>query len=267
VEPDKGSNDGPERNDPAWSTYTPPETAAPVEPPAPSTPPAVSTPPTPNIYGPPQTSSPEVARLFGTKPSSKAGCVIIPFVVILLVAIGVIVGVINAVSDSDDAFEFEFDEPSIELPDIDPSPPPPELHTVSGFNELLDALRQETGSTEVFEANLYPEYASLGVPAEPTGQRALSYFYNGELAEPSKGRSSYERFDLARIDPQVMLRLVQKAKRLVEDPTSWYVIIRKPGPPFDNGAWFSAYASNEFSESGYLQATLDGTIVNRYVSE
>jgi hypothetical protein len=71
----------------------------------------------------------------------------------------------------------------------------------------------------------------------------------------------------ARIDPQVMLRLVQKAKRLVEDPTSWDVIIRKPRPPFDNGAWFSGYASNEFSESGYLQATLDGTIVNSYVSE
>lgn len=261
VEPDTGSNDGPDRNDPAWSTYTPPETAAPSEPPA------VSTPPTPNIYGPPQTSSPEVARLFGTKPSSKVGCVVIPFVVILLVVIGVIVGIINAVSDSDDAFEFEFDGPSIEFPEIDERPPPPQLFTPGGFDDLRSALRQGTGSTEVFEATIYPEYASLGVPAEPTGQRALSYFYNGELAEPSKGRSSYERFDLARIDPQVMLRLVQKAKRLVEDPTSWYVIIRKPGPPFDNGAWFSAYASNEFSESGYLQATLDGTIVNRYVSE
>lgn len=250
VEPDNGSNDGPERNDPAWSTYTPPET-----------------PPPPNIYGPPQTSSPEVARLFGTKPSSKAGCVLIPFVVILLVVIGVIVGIINAASDSDDAFEFEFDEPSIEFPDIDQPPPPPKLHTVSGFDDLRTAIRQETGSTEVFEATIYPEYASLGVPAEPTGQRALSYFYNGELADPGKGRSSYERFDLTQIDPQVMIRLVQKAKRLVEDPTSWYVIIRKPGPPFDNGGWFSAYASNEFSESGYLQATLDGTIVHRYVSE
>ncbi|MDP2773945.1 MAG: hypothetical protein Q8O61_10340, partial [Nocardioides sp.] len=136
------------------------------------------------------------------------------------------------------------------------------------FNAMRAAIRRETGSTQAIRAVIYPGYASLDLPAEPTGKRAFNYYYDGELGEPRKGQSTDERFDLARIDPAVMTKLVRQAKKtLVEDPTSWYVIISKPGPPFDNGAWFSAYASNDFSESGYLQATLDGTVVNRYVSE
>ena len=229
---------------PTWSTYTPPE----------------STPPPSNLYGPPQTSSPEVTRLFGTKPTSKAGCVIIPFAVILLVAIGVIVGIINAATDdSGDSF--------IDFPGVEETEPP-QLFTTQDFDAMRDAIRAETGSTEVFSAVIYPEYASLEVPAEATGKRAYSYFYNGELNDPSKGRATFERFDLAQIDPAVMIKLVNKAKNtLVEDPTTWYVIIRKPAPPFDTGGWFSVYATNEFSESGYLEARLDGTIINKYVSE
>lgn len=248
---------------PTWATYTPPESTPPSEPPpsepVPSEPVSTGSVPS-NLYGPPQTSSPEVARLFGTKPTSKAGCVIIPFAVILLAAIGVIVGVINAATDdSGDSF--------IDFPGVEETEPP-QLFTRQDFNAMLDALREETGSTEVFNAVIYPEYASLDVPAEATGKRAYSYFYNGELGDPTKSSSTYQRFDLAQIDPAVMIRLVNKAKNtLVEDPTSWYVIIQKPGPPFDTGGWFSAYASNDFRESGYLLADLDGKILRTYVSE
>lgn len=241
---------------PTWSTYTPPEAAPPSEP--------VPSEPVPsNLYGPPQTSSPEVARLFGTKPTSKVGCVLIPFAVILLVAVGVIVGVINAVSDdSGDSGDSFINFPGAEETE------PPQLFRAQDFDAMLDALREETGSTMVFTAVIYPEYASLDVPVEPTGKRAYSYFYNGELGEPTKGSSTYERFDLADIDPAVMIKLVNKAKNtLIDDPTSWYVIIQKPGPPFNSGGWFSAYASNDFHESGYLLADLDGKIINRYVSE
>lgn len=242
-----------------WSTYTPPAEAEAAPPPIP--PPSVA-------YGPPQTSSPEVARLSGTKPSSKAPWMLIPVLLIFLVAGSGIFGVLRAIGDSDETFEFEFDDPNIEFPEYDGPAAAPQLLTARDFNAMRAAIRRETGSTQAFRAVVYPGYASLELPAEPTGQRALSYFYDGDLGEPSKGRSTSERFDLASIDPEVMTRLARKAKKtLVEDPTAWYVIIEKPGPPFDNGGWFTAYASNEFGESGYLEATLDGTIVNRYVTE
>jgi len=237
-----------------WSTYTPP--------------PEATTPPPTVAYGPPQTSSPEVARLFGTKPSSKAPWMLIPVLLIFLVAGSGIFGVLRAIDDSDETFEFEFDDPTIEFPEYDGPPAAPQLFNARDFNAMRAVIRRQTGSTQAFRAVIYPGYASLELPAESTGQRAHSYFYDGDLGEPSKGRSTNERFDLASIDPEIMARLVRKAKKtLVEDPTAWYVIIEKPGPPFDNGGWFTAYASNEYGESGYLEATLDGTIVNRYVTE
>lgn len=222
-------------------------------------------------YGPPQPTStqiPEVARLFGTKPKSYLGCILVPFAIVLVVAVVTIISVIAAVNDSDDDYEFEFDQPSIEIPEFEPppTPPPPQLFGAQDFETMLDAVRDTTGSTQAFEASIYPGYAVLAVPAEPTGQRGLSLYYNGELVDQGKGRSTYERFDLARVDPAVLMQLVREVRGLVEDPTSWYVIIRKPGPPFDNGAWLNAYASNEFHETARLQATLDGTVVERSVS-
>ena len=65
----------------------------------------------------------------------------------------------------------------------------------------------------------------------------------------------------------MLRKLALRARNgLVEDPTSYYVIVRKPGPPFNDGVWISAYASNEFGESGYLEADKDGKVLNRYVS-
>lgn len=250
--------------DRTWATYTPPEEAAHTEPPPPSTPQAG---PPPSVsYGPPLASSPEVARVFATRRRSGMGCVLIPFVLILLFAGGTIISVLSAIRGSDDPVEFEFGGPSFPGFD-DAGPQPPKMHTAAGLRQLRTTLREETGSSQVFRATLYPAYASVEVPAEPTGKRALTFFYDGELGEPSKGTSDLERWDLARIDAQVMIDLVRKAKGLVDDPTTWYVTIRKPGPPFDNGGWLTAHASNEFGESGYLEAALDGTVVNRYVSE
>lgn len=254
--------------EPTWPTYSPPPEAPP--PPPPTSPP--TSPPTNFAYGPPQASSPEVARLFGTSRSSKAPWVLVPVLFIFLISGSTIFGVLRAIGGSDESFDDPFpdgfDEPSIELPGYDGPPAPPQLFSARGFNAMRAAIRRETGSTQAFRAVIYPRHASLDLPAERSGQRAHSYFYDGELGQPSKGRSTNKRFDLATIDPAVMTRLMRKAKStLVENPTAWYVVIERPGPPFDNGGWFTAYATNDFNETGYLEASLDGIIVNRYVSE
>lgn len=191
----------------------------------------------------------------GTRTTKRNGGIL--GVVGLLVAGAVGVGAFGAVQDARDTFD-SFSETL--------SNDPLDVFSVSGYADLVDAVRTETGSTDVFDLVLYPEYAVITVPAGDSGGRALSYFWDGDLQQTSKSTSSDTRFDLEVIDPEVVIRLVKKARRqLVDDPTSSYVIIRSPRDAPD-GAWLSAYASNEFSENGYLAATLDGTIVFRYSS-
>ena len=203
----------------------------------------------------------------------------------LFVAIPVlamIAGVAVAVQDltSDDSASTRTDGagpfvPDIDLPDFDPNvsgPPPdgadpgtPDVHSPEGYAELLDALRERTGSTKVFEAVLYPEYASLDVPVDGSSQREESLFYDGELEDQNlKGTASERRIDLADIDPALLVRLLARARKLVDDPTSNYLIIRGRSTVFsDDGARIFAYASNEFSESAYIATRLDGTLVRR----
>ena len=55
--------------------------------------------------------------------------------------------------------------------------------------------------------------------------------------------------------------LFRKAKtQLVEDPTTIYAIIDKPGE-YDDGAWFTVYATNSFTETGYFTADKTGRII------
>ena len=58
--------------------------------------------------------------------------------------------------------------------------------------------------------------------------------------------------------------MIEDARGLVEDPTSSYVIVNSLGR--EEGVCLSAYASNEYNETAYLDARCDGTVVRTYVS-
>ena len=55
----------------------------------------------------------------------------------------------------------------------------------------------------------------------------------------------------------MIVDLVEQARANVEDPTSWYAILRAPD---EDRTVVWAYASNEYSESEYLGARRNGTI-------
>jgi len=133
------------------------------------------------------------------------------------------------------------------------------LLSADGFGELLADIEAVNGSTEAFEAVLYPAYAVVYLPVDETSRRYSYWYWNGVLDDlDSKGTSTYERYDLADVDPAVVVRLVKRARGLVDEPTSWYAIVRAPE---EGGAAIWAYASNEYSESEYVGATLDGKVV------
>lgn len=139
---------------------------------------------------------------------------------------------------------------------------PAALHTPGGLNGLIEAVRAEFGTTLVGDAVVYPDYAVLEMPVPGSPARALSYYYKGGFDEPTNAstRDPDEPLaDLSELDVEAVLGLVAGAPEslAVPDPTSRYLIVRDTG----GGAEVSVYASNEFGESGFLEAHADGSII------
>ncbi|MCR1782857.1 hypothetical protein KVF89_09960 [Nocardioides carbamazepini] len=136
--------------------------------------------------------------------------------------------------------------------------------TDAGFDALVAALEEETGSTQVRSVVIYPEYAVVDAPykpEDPSDERELSFYWDGELDEPSKGTGDEEPFDLATVDSAVLDGLCPQVEQLVEDPDGCYLIIERPDAEDETPAWVSAYASNEFNQTAYVEFGLDGAVV------
>ena len=214
-----------------------------------------SAPPPTVQYGEALTPSVGSANPTAEAPTIRRGghggklVLLIVLIVIAGIAIPVFLGVKALVDTAGDA-----------LDDLNPTA---DVFSADGIAELTADIEKETGSTKVFSAVLYPEYAVVSAPAEGSRKRYISYYWNGSLSESSKGSGVYEgRFDMRDIDAQVVTDLLAKARDLVEGSVEGnYVVVSAPGP---DGAAISAYASNDFSETGYLTATFDGKVVNKY---
>ena len=211
-------------------------------------------------YGPASHESVEIAAAVGKSGRAIGGLI----AAIVLVAVVVpIVGTIIAFASSRDSFpDFGSIGPTDDTtyaPGEAPGEDGVNVHTVEGFNELVGAVREETGEAFAYSAVLYPRYASLDVPTG-TNDRYESFYWDGvELSTNDiKGTSTNEEFDLSLIDPEQMVDMLVEVRGRIESPTSWYVII---GDHAATETQISAYASNEYNETTYLVQTLDGTVV------
>ena len=133
------------------------------------------------------------------------------------------------------------------------------VHTVDGYNKLVDALRTETSATYAFSAVIYPRYAVLEVPTG-TNNRYQNFYWNGEdlQLEDIKGTTDDAQIDLGLVDPNQCINMLITVRARLENPNSWYCVI---DDSFGNGPQMSAYASNDFSETTYLIEGLDGTVI------
>jgi hypothetical protein len=140
-----------------------------------------------------------------------------------------------------------------------------DLTTAKGYDRLVREVEAKTGSTIVFGATIYAGYAVMDVPVDADSQRSFGYYYDGDWQDwGGKGKATEERFDLSRIDGSTVASLVKKVGRKIEEPTT-YVIVNSRGG--DEGVCFSAYATNEFTETAYIDARCNGEVVFTYVSE
>ena len=211
-------------------------------------------------YGPASPGSVELASAV-----TKGGKVIGGLVgVVVLVALVVpIIGVAIAFFSSRDSFpDFAGAGPSDDttyLPGQAPGPDGVNVHTVEGFDDLVDALREEKGDTFVFDAVLYPRYAVLEVPTG-VNQRYESYYWDGRTLKRNdiRGTSSDDQFDLSLVDPEQLVTMLTTVRDRMDSPTSWYLVISDTA---GSQTQVTAYASNDFGENTYLMETLDGTVV------
>jgi hypothetical protein len=139
----------------------------------------------------------------------------------------------------------------------------PDVHSQEGIDALAEDLRDETGSSLVFDANLYPGYAVVNVPAKEGTTRADGYYWDGGLDDWTKGNSDKEAFDLAEIDGSLLDDMCATVEALVEAPDDCYILVSKPAPG-SAGAWFSAYVSNDYSETAWVGFALEGDEVERH---
>jgi hypothetical protein len=228
-------------------------------------PPAGGQPPWPLVnYGPGQGQPDSAQAIALTKTGGKAIGGIIAVVVLLSVIVpiaGVIIGLATASDTFDD---INFGEPVDEatyLPGQEAGANGVNVHSVEGFDDLVLALEEESGSSQVFGATIYPRYAVLYVPEQATGKRYQYYYWDGRslVANDSKSTSDSPRIDLATVDPEVMITLLEDVRSRVEDPTTWYVNIDSGAT---EGPQLSVHASNEYGEGAYLLATLQGEITH-----
>jgi hypothetical protein len=139
---------------------------------------------------------------------------------------------------------------------------PQGLHTRAGFTALVAAVRARFGSAMVAQATVYPDYAVVTMPAPGAPARAQTFLYRGGFGEASNAgtrTASDPLVDLGAVQLDAVLGLVAGAGETlaVPDPTSRYLIVGQD----DGSPYVSVYASNEFSESGFVRAGLDGTVM------
>ena len=205
-------------------------------------------------------STTEIATAVGKGGKAIGG--IIAAIILVSVIVPIAGAVIAFVSARDSFPDFGGIGPTDDttyLPGQAPGERGVNVHTVEGYEDMVDALREETDATYAFTAVLYPRYAVLGVPTG-TNNRYQNFYWNGEELELQdiKGTTDSAQVDLDLVDPQQVVDMLTTVRGRLDNPESWYVII---GDSFGQGPQISAYASNDFSESTVLTETLDGTVI------
>jgi hypothetical protein len=131
-----------------------------------------------------------------------------------------------------------------------------DLHTAAGWTELVEAIKSESGTTEVYDLVAYPQYASVGLDGEDAVERR--FYRNGAWQDSVSVRTPIagSPIDLADIDADLIARLPGETARHfeIDDPTGTYIIVNA----FAGAPQIAVYVQSN-GESRYRAYRLDGT--------
>ena len=211
-------------------------------------------------YGPVATEAVQVATTVAKKGKAIGGIIALIVIVSVVVPIaGAIIAFVSARDSFPDFGDIGPTDDTTYLPGQAPGEDGVNIFTEEGYDDLVAAMEEEFGATYAFSASLYPRYAVLEVPTG-VNDRYQYYYWDGRELElqDHRGSSTNTQVDLALVEPRIMIELLDMVRGRVDNPNSWYVIIGGFG---GTQTQLNVYASNEFNESSYVSATLDGTIV------
>ncbi|MEU2284869.1 protein kinase [Streptomyces sp. NPDC013178] len=142
-----------------------------------------------------------------------------------------------------------------------------DMLTPEGIRTAIEAFEKETGRDRFGSFSVYPEYVSASLMVKGSDTKYDSYTYR-----PGEGvRKGIIKGTLMTGEQPVSLDgfvwdrvpalLAEADKKLnVDDPDSRYLLVRQPSTVFDTPAGMAVYLSNEYNESGYLEADTKGRV-------
>ncbi|MEV7069682.1 serine/threonine-protein kinase [Streptomyces sp. NPDC093990] len=141
------------------------------------------------------------------------------------------------------------------------------LLTPDGIRTAIRALEKETGRDRFGDFTVYDDFVSAEVMVDGSDSKYDSYTYRvGRGVEKGIIKGTLSGGDRPfRLDDfdwgKVPALLAEAQKKLnVDDPETRYVLVRQPNDTFDTPLGMAVYLSNEYSQSGYLDATPKGKV-------
>lgn len=145
---------------------------------------------------------------------------------------------------------------SAPAPDDGPKAEAAGLHTAAGGTRLVQQIEDESGTTDVYDLVVYPQYASVGLDRDNSVERR--FYRNGGWQDSVSVRTPKvgSPVDLGKIDADVIARLpAETAEHFgIHQPNGTYVIVND----FGSGPRINVYVQAE-GRSEFRSYDLDGT--------
>ncbi|QQM38825.1 serine/threonine-protein kinase [Streptomyces liliifuscus] len=142
-----------------------------------------------------------------------------------------------------------------------------DLLTPDGIRTAIKAFKKETGSDLFGDFKVYPEHISAYVMVKGSRTRYDTYTYRVDRGLEKgiiKGSLSggAQVFNPDDFDWDTVPGLLAEARKKlnVDSPTSRYLLVEGPNELRDTPADMAVYLSNEYNESGYLEADIHGKV-------
>ncbi|MFI6035096.1 protein kinase [Streptomyces sp. NPDC051315] len=142
-----------------------------------------------------------------------------------------------------------------------------DLLTPEGIRTAIKAFEAETGRDRFGSFSVYPEYVSAYLMVEGSDTRYDSYTYRpgegvrkGIIKGTLSGGQQPVGLDAFAWDRVPALLAEAERKLNVDDADTRYLLVRQPSTVFDSPAGMAVYLSNDYNESGYLEADTKGRV-------
>ncbi|WP_432197319.1 serine/threonine-protein kinase [Streptomyces sp. bgisy027] len=141
--------------------------------------------------------------------------------------------------------------------------------TPAGIRAAIKALEKETGRNRYGDFSVYEGFVSAEVMVDGSNTKYDSYtYYPGRGVQKGIIKSTLsggdQPFTLDKYNWDAVPALLAEAdKKLnVKNPEMRYILVKSDNSVFDTPAHLAVYLSDEYGDSGYLEATPDGKVTD-----